>query len=276
MIKTSNLYLKTGEFAKICGVNKKTLFHYDEIGLFKPAITDDKGYRFYYYQQIKVFYIIASLKELKVPLKEIREYMTKRTPEVIVNLLTQKITEVDREIRQLNFIKQNSEQQVFITNLGRTIDPERIIIEEQEEEILICSDAYTGDTSSENWKWLWSFYNFEADTITGKTSFVGVMQTKEKILSRDYYDCPYLFVKTSERQAQTQVQIKPKGLYVVGYHKGGYNDIGKSYERMLAFLDRNRLQMLNFAYEEYLIDEVAANCEEEYITRLTMEVCMDR
>ena len=40
MEKQSELYFTTGEFAKILGVKKHTLFHYDEIGLFSPAVAD--------------------------------------------------------------------------------------------------------------------------------------------------------------------------------------------------------------------------------------------
>ena len=47
--------IKTGDFAKLCGTNKRTLFHYDEIGLFSPAYTDEKGYRFYSETQCDVF-----------------------------------------------------------------------------------------------------------------------------------------------------------------------------------------------------------------------------
>lgn len=35
--------IKTGDFAKLCDTNKRILFHYDEIGLFSPAYTDEKG-----------------------------------------------------------------------------------------------------------------------------------------------------------------------------------------------------------------------------------------
>lgn len=31
-------YIKTGEFAKLVGVTKHTLFYYDKIGLFSPEI----------------------------------------------------------------------------------------------------------------------------------------------------------------------------------------------------------------------------------------------
>ncbi len=40
-------YLTTGEFARLAGVTKHTLFHYDNIGLFQPEFTDENGYRYY-------------------------------------------------------------------------------------------------------------------------------------------------------------------------------------------------------------------------------------
>ena len=38
-------YLTTGEFAKLCGVKKQTLFHYDQIGILKPELSGENGYR---------------------------------------------------------------------------------------------------------------------------------------------------------------------------------------------------------------------------------------
>ena len=37
MQKFNTPCIKTGDFAKLCGTNKRTLIHYDEIGIFKPA-----------------------------------------------------------------------------------------------------------------------------------------------------------------------------------------------------------------------------------------------
>ncbi|MFM9277603.1 MerR family transcriptional regulator [Paenibacillus jiagnxiensis] len=267
-------YFKTGEFAKICGVNKKTLFYYDDIGLFQPSITDEKGYRYYSYHQIKVFYTIASLKELNMPLKEIKAYLDIRTPELIVNLSKQKIIEVDKEIEQLNYIKQILEEYINLTNQGMQADIDRIILEEQEEETIICSGLFTEDSSNDYWKWLWAFYNFEANMSSQGTSFAGIMQAKEKILSGNYNDSSYFFVKITNKQDRPNIRIKPKGLYAVGYHRGGYGSMGEAYERMLAFLERNHLQMGSFAYEEYLIGEDTARSKEDYVTKITMEVEM--
>lgn len=52
--------LTCGTFAKICGVEKHVLFHYDEINLFKPAYVNDKGYRYYSYRQYDKFKVIIA------------------------------------------------------------------------------------------------------------------------------------------------------------------------------------------------------------------------
>ena len=38
--------LRAADFARICGTNKRTLHHYDQIGLFAPALRGENGYRY--------------------------------------------------------------------------------------------------------------------------------------------------------------------------------------------------------------------------------------
>ena len=80
MQKFSVPCIKTGDFAKLCNTNKRTLIHYDEIGLFSPAYTDEKGYRYYSENQCDTFFTITCLKEIGMPLKEIKQYLTIKIP----------------------------------------------------------------------------------------------------------------------------------------------------------------------------------------------------
>ncbi len=68
MEKQSELYFTTGEFARILGVGKHTLFHYDEIGLFSPAIKEENGYRYYFVWQMDTFEVIRALQKLGMSL----------------------------------------------------------------------------------------------------------------------------------------------------------------------------------------------------------------
>ena len=40
-------FFTTGQFAKLCSTTKETLFHYDSLGLLKPARVGENGYRYY-------------------------------------------------------------------------------------------------------------------------------------------------------------------------------------------------------------------------------------
>lgn len=64
--------LKIGEFSKLSRVSIRMLRHYDEIGLLKPAETDDfTGYRYYSESQLPIIGRISSLKELGFSLADI-------------------------------------------------------------------------------------------------------------------------------------------------------------------------------------------------------------
>ena len=58
-MKQKKDYFTTGEFARICGVRKQTLFYYDSIGIFSPEIVGDNGYRYYSYTQVETFAVLT-------------------------------------------------------------------------------------------------------------------------------------------------------------------------------------------------------------------------
>ncbi len=63
--------MNTKEFAKLCGVEKRTLFHYDELGILKPAFVRENGYREYRPEQIGRMDMIKLLQASGYTLREI-------------------------------------------------------------------------------------------------------------------------------------------------------------------------------------------------------------
>lgn len=63
------------EVSKITGVSVRTLHHYDEIGLLKPAKVTEAGYRLYDTANLQRLHAILLLKELQFPLKDIKEIL---------------------------------------------------------------------------------------------------------------------------------------------------------------------------------------------------------
>ncbi len=65
--------MSIGEFARRSRLSPKALRLYDELGLLPPArVDEDSGYRFYEPGQLKQARLIAALRQLQVPLAEIK------------------------------------------------------------------------------------------------------------------------------------------------------------------------------------------------------------
>ena len=59
----------------LTGVSVRTLHHYDEIGLLKPAKVTEAGYRLYDDAALQRLHAILLLRELQFPLKEIKDIL---------------------------------------------------------------------------------------------------------------------------------------------------------------------------------------------------------
>src|ERR1700753_1111548 len=65
--------MSIGEFARRSRLSAKALRLYDGLGLLLPArVDEDSGYRFYEPGQLKQARLIAALRQLQVPLAEIK------------------------------------------------------------------------------------------------------------------------------------------------------------------------------------------------------------
>jgi DNA-binding transcriptional MerR regulator len=65
--------LKVGDLAKRTGLTVRTLRHYDEIGLLKPSLHTEAGYRLYTRADVARLQQVLSLRQLGFALEEIRE-----------------------------------------------------------------------------------------------------------------------------------------------------------------------------------------------------------
>ena len=63
------------EVSKLTGVSVRTLHHYDEIGLLKPASVTDAGYRLYDENSLQRLHTILLLRQLQFSLNEIRDIL---------------------------------------------------------------------------------------------------------------------------------------------------------------------------------------------------------
>lgn len=63
------------QLAKMANISARTLHHYDEIGLLKPAFRADSGYRYYSHEELLRLQQILFYRELDFPLVEIQQIL---------------------------------------------------------------------------------------------------------------------------------------------------------------------------------------------------------
>ena len=97
-------YLRITEFARLARTSRKTLQYYDELGLFRPACVEANGYRYYTLHQLDRLALIAVLRDMGLPLKEIRAYLDGGGAQ-LDRLLEAQRDRIDGMIEQLQYKK---------------------------------------------------------------------------------------------------------------------------------------------------------------------------
>lgn len=270
--------IKTGEFAKLCGTNKRTLFHYDEIGLFSPASTDEKGYRYYSESQCDVFFTITCLKELGMPLKEIKEYISHQSPSAIEELLEIQQTKVAVELEQLRRIQTVIHTKLSLLHRARELqnvtDLSSVFLETQEEEqLLVLSAPIFSDDHDRIFSALCEHIAQCSHYRLNSGYPYGAMLPLSGLRAQDWETYGYFFTETCQSPekipSSIKTCIKKAGTYAAIYLRGNYYKSEEAFRKLLAYLDKHRLAPGEFVYKEAVLDELSAK-EEEYLTRISV------
>ena len=108
--------LTIGEFSRICWVTRKTLRHYDEIGLLRPEHVAENGYRFYTAGQLQTMSLIARLKGYGFSLPEIAAALANPAPEQLAEKLREKGARIAQDIQQARRVLTQLEQDIIKLN----------------------------------------------------------------------------------------------------------------------------------------------------------------
>ena len=97
-MKTRNYSSK--ELAIKCSVTKKTLRHYNKLGLLEPSFIDENGYWYYNDSDKEKLNMIQSLKIIGLTLKEVKDNINGNFIELIP-LIDNKLKFIDEQIEEL-------------------------------------------------------------------------------------------------------------------------------------------------------------------------------
>lgn len=279
MQKFNDPCIKTGDFARLCGTNKRTLIHYDEIGLFKPAYTDDRGYRYYSESQFDVFFTINCLSKLGMPLKEIGAFLNHRNPQALKKLLLEQREEVLKEEERIRKTRQVIETKLALVSLQEKLESnqagsstEHIFQEYTPEEYMILSDPLNTNDHEAIIHTLCSHIGYCNKNNLNAVHPYGAMLDVSELRQGHLDTYAYFFTKVIDRPEDFPFHIKPAGTYAVAYLKGDYYDSEETYRKLFQWIDENGFRTGQYSYKEAIIDELAADSSEEYLTKISVQI----
>lgn len=265
-------YFTTGEFAKICKVNKQTLIYYDQIGLLSPIMKDSKDYRYYSIAQYEFFSVIELLKAVGMSLKDIQTYMAEKSPENFLDLMRQQKEIVAKKRRELEMIENIIDVKIDLTEEALHLDFDSITIEHLPEATLYLSKNIE-DSMEEQFTKAVSDFIDELDRSQLDTGYpIGGMTRREQVLAGNYDNYSYLYIEQPQPREGHPYFKAIEGDFIVGYHVGLATTLGETYERLFKVMREKGYELGQYVYEEYIYDAVIKNREEEYVTKIMVEI----
>ncbi len=228
-------YLSTKAFADLCGVEKRTLFYYDEIGILKPAYVDDKKYRYYLMDQMESMSMIKAFQSIGMSLDGIKAMMTKTDINYHKAALHEQITALQKKQAELQQAEDILKHTLSFMEAYENVGPDKPVIVDESTEYLEAKSR-TGEKQSSYVNYLTYGYYHGAiidDWKSMKASFV--------------------YKRVSTESPDTL--MKPSGSYFVVY-------LG-SIETNIHALTRKFIQLLKtsgFSTEQRIyIDEISGS-----------------
>ena len=273
MGKLDDNYIRSGEFAKISGVNKQTLFFYDKIHLFSPAFVDTQGYRYYTFAQLDVFSTIMALKTIGMSLEEIRKYIDTRTARTTQELFKSCIGKTRDKITELEILSREMEKKIELIEKAGSIRCGEVYIEHQEKQYLQCSPYIAGDAADmERYVCIGGLSEYRLRHQLHCGHAMGGMVEKaflEHPKGNQTKYCRYFTVIDNPEKDKGNME-KSAGNYLVLYYKGPYDKTFLAYPQILEYSASHKMILGDYAYEESLIDEISECRSENYITQITV------
>ncbi|MDF9824149.1 DNA-binding transcriptional MerR regulator/effector-binding domain-containing protein [Breznakia sp. PF5-3] len=263
------VYLSIGQFARASGISRKNLIYYDSIGVFSPEIVLDNGYRYYYYRQLYTMNMIWTLKEIGMPLKEIKKFTDSRTPEKMIALFTKQKKTIEEEIDKLTQIKDMMDMQMEMAKEAEKVKVGTIQVEYHEKEpIFLSPDLRLEDGVKISLsKMVSRFYQYASDEGFECAFPWGIVVNYERYKAYGTEETMQLYYRIPKSNT-----YKPKGKYLVGYLYGDYMIRQEFYNKMFQYAKEHNYTLEKEAYEDYLLNEISTRIPEEYILKISIKI----
>lgn len=238
------------EMASLFNVSRQTLIYYDKIGLFKPAVVNEKGYRFYSPTQIPLMRLICMLRDLGLELDEIDRLTSTFDISEMTDHLRSRVQALDEQIAGLKSeraskpeLKQFERRYVVFEEFPGDIERGRSMLHPTLMRAILRMRALTGTRPMRGWgAMLRREVLHSDDPIAGAGSFAVLPRGVEELLPSD-----------AAELAEIGIEVLPEGTYLC-MSRWGMPYEPEGIRAIVACMDKHALQPIGNAFDFCYLD----------------------
>lgn len=268
-----NTYFTVGELAKFSNISKQTLIYYDREGVFSPSqVGGENGYRYYSADQIEVLDSILILKEIGLPLRAIKEFMSNRSSENAVNVMKKQQKQIEENMAHLKLVSDRLQKKIKTLEDFFEHSNKQVVFERLDREWL-ATEPVAAPKSLENL----DIALKKLLSRAGEKQYpyyyqLGDMVPMEALLHGDYTSFSYAFLPLEKAVSDSGMHEKPAGVYAKCYHTGPYHTVGTTYGLLLDEISRRGKKAVGYSYEYCILDSLTSGSNKEYITEIQVRL----
>lgn len=270
--------IKIGDFSILSRVPIKTLRYYDELDLLKPVHVDPyTGYRYYSAAQLFTLNRILALKDLGIPLEQIKKLIQNGLPAgQMVGILHQRQVELEQELEEnqarlerLNVRLRQFEQEDMMSTFDvviKSVPPVRVVSRR--------GMVPTYPAQGKLWEELEAAMQKAGIRATGPC-FTLDHDEEYKDGDHDLEVCEQVDERASLPAPFETKTLPAEELMASHIHRGAFNTLTGAYQQMLAWLEQNGYQVCGMGREIYIDlagDHESRQDNPNYVTEIQFPV----
>ena len=239
--------LAIGEFSRLTHLSVRTLRRYHDADLLVPATVDPaSGYRYYSVDQIPTAQVIHRLRELDVPLPEVRRIVSSSDPDTRAHLVAEHLHRLESELDRTR---------AAVASLRRLLAPEPAPVHVELRSVPATEvAAVEGDVAQDEVLGWYAGAMAELDAVVREPAGApgGVYDNALFEVGRGHV---LVHVPTHEapRVGRVHPVVLPPVELAIGTHVGSHDDIEVTYGEVGTWVVGNALAVAGPIRETYLV-----------------------
>ncbi|KRK99706.1 MerR family transcriptional regulator [Companilactobacillus futsaii] len=234
--------LKISEMADLANTTRRTLIFYDQEDIFTPNHRNNNGYRLYDYDQLYDLLFILGLRNLDIPLSDIKNIQNSTTSSR--ELLSNTQSKINNKISELVKIQRVLNKKIEDKNLA---DDEKLYepsIKKLPKKLFWHSISSSGCTADEVAQLFSNFYKHLDNLAIMETGQSGFFTDLSIDNPNDYPDASFQVIKEiTNAEIGLPIIEKPAGLYACILVRNNGTGINHGLTSLKGFCRRNNLSV---------------------------------